>query len=304
MEDKKLTKKQKAIISFATTALVIGIVIGMNQYHLNEVQEQANITNEEKAVEHLTNTTITSEGKTEAKAAMTQDEMEEEIAKHKSVTEVTTHEEVLTEGEAINVDTVVAEDQDAAISTIDFEGLWDINPDIYAWISIPGTEIEYPILQHATDNSYYLNYNIDGSYGYPGCIYTENMNNKDFQDPNTLIYGHNMKNGTMFTGLHKFKDKEFFENNNTIVITTPEKTLSYQIFASYTYDNRHIYHSFDFGNESVYESYLQSIFDIRDMSANINKEIEVTKEDSIITLVTCIGGKPNSRLLLQAVLLD
>ena len=71
------------------------------------------------------------------------------------------------------------------------------NPDVYAWITVPGTEIEYPILQHPSDNSYYFMHNIDGSYGYPGCIYTENLNSKDITDNNTVIYGHNVKNDSM-----------------------------------------------------------------------------------------------------------
>ena len=72
-----------------------------------------------------------------------------------------------------------------------------MNSDVYAWITVPGTEIEYPILQHHSDNSYYFMHNIDGSYGYPGCIYTENLNSKDFTDNNMVIYGHNMKNDSM-----------------------------------------------------------------------------------------------------------
>ena len=72
-----------------------------------------------------------------------------------------------------------------------------MNPDVYAWIAVPGTEIEYPILQHPSDNSYYFMHNSDGSYGYPGCIYTENLNSKDITDNNTVIYGHNVKNDSM-----------------------------------------------------------------------------------------------------------
>ena len=86
---------------------------------------------------------------------------------------------------------------------VDFADLQEnTNGDIYAWIHIPDTKIDYPVLQHPTDNSYYLNHNLDGSRGYPGCIYTEDYNKKDFTDPNTVLYGHNMKNGTMFAGLH------------------------------------------------------------------------------------------------------
>jgi hypothetical protein len=88
------------------------------------------------------------------------------------------------------------------VSPIDFASLQELNEDVYAWITVEGTVIDYPILQHPTDNSRYLDYNIDGSYGYPGCIYTENMNSKDFRDRNTVIYGHNLKNGAMLPNLN------------------------------------------------------------------------------------------------------
>ena len=187
---------------------------------------------------------------------------------------------------------------------IDFEYLKTLNEDIYAWITVPGTIIDYPILQHPTDDSYYLHHNLDGSYGYPGCIYTESLNTKDFEDPNTVIYGHNMKAGTMFAELHKFEDGEFFSANDEVVIYLPEKTLHYQIFAAYIYDDRHLLYSFDFSDEDVYASYLKSIYDIRDMNANINREITVTEENKIVTLVTCMPGEANAekRLLVQAVL--
>lgn len=185
---------------------------------------------------------------------------------------------------------------------IDFESLWAVNEDVYAWIRVPGTVIDYPVLQHATDNSYYLNYNIDGSHGYPGCIYTENMNSKDFTDNNTVIYGHNMKNGTMFAGLHQYEDMSFLEENDKIYIYMPDKQLEYTIFAAYVYDDRHLLYSFDFTNDDVYANYLEDVFAIRDMSANIRSDISVTKDDNIITLVTCMSQQPNNRLLVQAVL--
>lgn len=188
------------------------------------------------------------------------------------------------------------------INPIKFEELWEMNPDVYAWITIPGTDIDYPILQHASDNSYYLKHNIDGSYGYPGCIYTENLNSKDFTDNNTVIYGHNMKNGSMFAGLHQYEARDFFDENREVIIYLPDQILHYTIFAAYTYDDRHLLYSFNFSDTDIYEAYLQAIFDIRDMNANIDKDMTVTGENKIITLVTCIGNKPENRLLVQAVL--
>ena len=149
-----------------------------------------------------------------------------------------------------------------------------------------------------------MNYNIDGSYGRPGCIYTENMNAKDFTDNNTVIYGHNLKNGSMFAGLHKFEEKGFFEEHSQVFIYTPEKTFEYTIFATYIYDDRHLLYSFDFANEDVYASYLDTVLNMRDLSANIRDGVTVTKEDTIITLATCMSNQPDKRLLVQAVLND
>lgn len=187
---------------------------------------------------------------------------------------------------------------------IDFSYLWTVNEDIYAWITIPGTNIDYPILQHPTDDTYYLNHNLDGSYGFPACIYTESLNSKDFTDPNTVIYGHNLKAKTMFTELHKFESKDFFEEHNEVIIYLPDKTLHYQVFAAHVYDDRHLMHSFDFSDEAVFREYLQSIYEIRDMSANIDRESAVTEKDRIITMSTCMPKKADAekRLLVHAVL--
>lgn len=191
-------------------------------------------------------------------------------------------------------------------SYIDFEYLWTINEDIYAWITVSGTDIDYPVLQHPTDDTFYLNHNVDGSYGYPSCIYTEKLNVKDFTDPNTVIYGHNMKNKTMFSQLHNFESKDFFEKYDEVIIYLLDRTLHYQIFAAHVYDDRHLLYSFDFWNEDVFANYLESIYDIRDMSANIDRDMSVTAEDRIITMVTCMPGTSNAdkRLLVQAVLIE
>ena len=227
------------------------------------------------------------QGTEEAKTAMTEDEINEMLSGMKATETAET----------------VTEEQSEVIP-VKFEELQAVNPDVYAWITVPGTDIDYPILQHASDNTYYLMHNIDGSYGYPGCIYTENMNSKDFTDNNTVIYGHNMKNGSMFAQLHKFEDPDFFKENREVLIYLPDEVLHYTIFAAHIYDDRHLLYSFDFTDPDVYQKYLDSVFSIRDMSANIDKDMTVTKDDQIITLVTCIGSQPNNRLLVQAVLTD
>lgn len=187
---------------------------------------------------------------------------------------------------------------------LDWEYLAEVNEDIYAWIYIPGTKVDYPILQHPTDNAYYLEYNLDGSKGYPGCIYTENYNTKDFTDHNTLIYGHNMKNGTMFHALHSFKEDEFFEKNRYLFIYTPEELLVYDIFAAYTFTDAHILYYYDCFTEDGFSDYMNMVFRDYGKSGNFREGVEVTGEDHIVTLSTCIGNQPDKRYLVQAVLVE
>ena len=187
---------------------------------------------------------------------------------------------------------------------MDFEALWEENEDIYAWIYIPGTKVDYPILQHPTDDTYYLDYNIDGSKGLPGCIYTESVNSKDFSDRHTVIYGHNMKNDTMFGSLHDYEDRAVFDEHQYVYIYMPEQTYVYQIFAAYDFSAIHLIYNFDWSHDEVYQNYLDQIFEIRDMGANIRDEVELNTDNHIITLSTCISGQPNMRYLVQAVLLN
>ncbi len=191
--------------------------------------------------------------------------------------------------------------------TVDFADLQEnTNGDIYAWVYIPDTQIDYPVLQHPTDNSYYLDYNLDGSRGYPGCIYTEDYNRKDFSDPNTVMYGHNMKNGTMFAGLHKYGDSEYLEEHPYVYIYTEEGLLVYEIFAAYQSDDEHILYAHDgFEDRKVFEKYIEEILDMRSMGSVLKEGAEVTAADSrILTMSTCISGKPNNRFLVQGVLLN
>lgn len=216
--------------------------------------------------------------------------LRQEVSEKENITE-----ETETEG---------TEESEPVVIPIDFETLWQKNPDIYAWISIPGMEIEYPILQHPTDEEYYLNHTIDHKSGLPGSIYTEAIyNGKDFSDRNTVIYGHNMKNGTMFGLLDKYKNPTFMKEHDTIVIYTPEHIYTYKVFAAITYDNRHLMYSFDFKQEAGMQAFLDSIRKVNNLNTYIDETVEVTSSDKIITLSTCNGNK-KQRFLVEAVLID
>lgn len=195
------------------------------------------------------------------------------------------------------------EQYDIPQKNLDWEELEAVNPDIYAWIYIPNTNIDYPVLQRSGDNDYYLQHNLDGSRGKPGCIYTEDLNSKEFTDYNTVIYGHNMKSGAMFRTLHDFEDKSFFDNNQYVYIYTKDRTLVYKIFAAYTNDAKHILNSNDFTSEQGLSDYLEKVFKKAQAEGYLRDDVAVTGENAILTLSTCTTSS-DKRYIVQAVLVN
>lgn len=188
---------------------------------------------------------------------------------------------------------------------IDFAGLQEQNPEIYAWLRIPDTNIDYPILQHeGEDQSYYLTHDMNGDSNQAGSIYTESYNQKDFTDPNTILYGHNMKNGSMFHNVRYFSDPEYFAEHSELFVYLPDRILKYQVISCYETDDRHLLGSYDFSDEEVYAAYLEEVLNPRSMSAVVDETVKLTAEDRLLTLSTCIANKPNNRRLLQAVLVE
>lgn len=203
-----------------------------------------------------------------------------------------------------SVFTLASDDFDLPKNPVDFTSLTKRNSDVYAWIKIPNTQIDYPILQsYSEDDSFYLTHNIDKNYDINGSIYTEKQNSLDFSDPNTVIYGHNMLDGSMFQNLHLFRDKSFFDANKYIYIYTKNRILTYEIVAAYKSDNKHILNSYDFSDKQVFAEYIKSVKSPKSMEVN-TRERDITTSDKLITLSTCIGNESNYRYLVQGVLID
>ena len=189
---------------------------------------------------------------------------------------------------------------------IDFAKLYETNTDIYAWINIPNTNIDYPILQsYEEDDNFYIDRDLNKNKSSAGSIYTQKRNSMQFTDPNTLIYGHHKSTDVMFTRLLNFTEEAFFEENKVIYIYTPGHILTYEIFAAYLYDDRHILNSFNnFKDEEVFSRYLESCLNPKSMIKNVREGVTLTTQDRIITLSTCYtwyGDEP-VRYLVQGVL--
>ena len=172
----------------------------------------------------------------------------------------------------------------------------NINKDIVGWITIPNTKIDYPYVQ-TEDNSYYLNKDINKNDQKAGTLFVDFRCSKDFSSFNTIIYGHHMKNDSMFGTLKKFRNKTFFDTNKTGKIYIQTQTYIFEIFAYIVVDatDLMIYNTI-YAREDKVKEYLEYVED----KATHFRDIGVKGGDSIITLSTCGYDYKDARLILLA----
>lgn len=189
---------------------------------------------------------------------------------------------------------------------IDFTALQATNPDVYAWIKIEGTNIDYPVLQSMEHDNYYLDHTWEGVSASQGAIFSQAFNSKDFTDFNTVIYGHQMGDGndTMFHNLGNYLDKDFMNEHQDITIYTPENIRTYRVFAAVIYDDRHLLQHYNFLLDKDRQDFLDSLYNARDLRNQYQDDVEVGITDRIISLSTCVSAEPEHRLLVEAVLVD
>ncbi|MBQ2938189.1 MAG: class B sortase [Clostridia bacterium] len=166
---------------------------------------------------------------------------------------------------------------------IDFEKLKETNNQVVAWLKVKGTSIEYPIVQ-GKDNSYYLKKNFEKQYNIGGWIFVDYKNKLDETDKNIVVYGHNMKDNSMFGSLKNILKEEWYNNEENYIIDfiTEEYTHKYQVFSVYRIKNEDYYIDTEFKNNE----FVKFIKTLKNRSIK-DFNVEVSKEDRILTLSTC-----------------
>ncbi|MBQ1507741.1 MAG: class B sortase [Ruminococcus sp.] len=177
---------------------------------------------------------------------------------------------------------------DLAENPVNFESLISENEDIYSWIYLPDTNIDYPVVQSHIDDNFYLDHDIYGNYSFPGAIYSQVCNSTDWSDRVTVLYGHNMLNGSMFANLHYFEDGDYFDENRYFYIYTPNRKLTYEIVSAFVYDDRHIMNSFDFKDDKVFSEFLDTVKNPRSIYSNVSEDIELNLNSKLVVLSTCL----------------
>lgn len=190
-------------------------------------------------------------------------------------------------------------------SPVDFASLQGINPDVYAWLEIKGTDISYPVAQSPVDDKYYLKHTVEGKYSDNGTLFTEHQyNGTDFNDPVTVIYGHNMGPGTgiMFGDLEQmYADDGGIEKYRDITVYLPERELHYSVFAAVPYSNRHILYYYGcFSGDGVVREFIDSVYGARGFGVNTDESFELRDGDHILVLSTCLNANDSKRYLVLA----
>ena len=223
----------------------------------------------------------------------------------KGIDEYAELEEYVTVEEAAEPEVVQEEEQEEVKEyqiplkvDVRYEVLESINDDFVSWIYYEPLEISYPVVR-GNDNDYYTEVTFEGTENTSGAIFMDFLNKPDFSNYNTIIYGHNMRNGTMFGSLKKLlSDEEIVKSDPYFYVFTEDKSFMYEIFAVYitgagsqTYDL--------IIDEEGQKEYLEYI----DKAATYRSEKEVKASDRVVTLSTCYGLHSKNRTVVHGVLI-
>ncbi len=186
--------------------------------------------------------------------------------------------------------------KEAAPIVVDFDALRQVNEDVIGWIYCEGTVIDYPVLRGA-DNDQYLHHAYDGSYSVSGSIFVDSGNREGFVDSNTIIYGHHMKNGSMFASLSKWSDQQYYEEHPVMWLLTPERDYKIELFSGYTTSAyAETYTMFPEPGAEV-DAYLQRAAEQSDFRPS--EGIELDGEAHYVLLSTCAYVFDNARSVLH-----
>lgn len=180
---------------------------------------------------------------------------------------------------------------------IDFDALLSINPDCVGWIHIPDTGISYPVVQ-GSDNSHYLKHLFNGEWNSSGSIFLDYRVDACLSDRHSIIYGHHMKNGTMFSGLTKYKEQQYYEEHPTGLFITSECTYRIEFFAGYVAGVDEDAWKVGFQSDEEYEAWIKETKD----KSWITSPLSPAVTDRVLTLSTCSYEFDNARFVLLGVL--
>ncbi len=167
------------------------------------------------------------------------------------------------------------------------------NEDISGWITIPDTNVDYMVVQ-GSDNDYYLNHGVNGQWLSGGSIFMDYRNNYDYSDFNTVIYGHQMNNGSMFEDIRKFRKEDFFNSHPTATIYSLNREFKVEFFAFLLVGSDHPVYELNFTDDNTKAAHLEKLI----TDAAWTRDVDVSTTDHIVTLSTCTYEFDDARAVL------
>ena len=187
-------------------------------------------------------------------------------------------------------------EDDSKDYNVNFESLKNINSDTIGWLEVPGTNINYSVV-HTNNNDYYLKHNFYKNYNKSGWIFVDESNKLDGNDKNTVIYGHNVRDNSMFGSLKKVITPEWYDNeeNYKIKLITENEEKIYKVFSVYQIEAEDYYIQTKFDSNKQFEQFIETLQ--KRSIKNFNEK--VTIENQILTLSTCANNN-KYRIVLHA----
>ncbi len=184
------------------------------------------------------------------------------------------------------------------VSPIDFDALREKNPDVIGWIRIEDTNIDYPIL-YSGDNDYYLHHDIDGNETVAGSIFLDLEDKTDMTSPHNVIYGHRMRDGSMFKDVIRFREEQFFRDHPYYMIYLPDREIRLKVISCYYSANSYQLRRMYFPTQRAFDKYVERCLEKCPYAAEVEYPVK-----SLFTLITCSYEVDDARTVLLAVEVD
>lgn len=276
IKERKRKRKKRRIHDLGnyisgTVIIVCVIVFCISAFKLYQIYDEYKAASDEYSdlAQLIPTIEVTTEEQTESEAVSSEVQQDTEATQEVTTEEVIVPAPVFMEGV----------DWQALYNT-----MYSINSDYEAWIYIADTKINYPIVQ-GTDNDFYLNHTFYKEPVFSASLFIDYRIEGGAEGKNVIVYGHNMKDGSMFASLKKFRQKEFRQRHPSFSVYTSTGAYEYQVFSTYTTSPDSVTYTVGFANDEEFMNYINIIKNWSDTDYGV----EVTAEDQIITLSTCVN---------------
>lgn len=186
---------------------------------------------------------------------------------------------------------------------VDFAQLAEVSPDIYAWLELPDTQVDAPVLQHPGDDLYYNAHNAHGEYYMCGAVFSqETYNDRSFDAPVTILYGHGTVLGQPgpFHELNSYAEQDYFDTHDRMIVYTPSAMYVYRVFAAFVHGSEHLLYYYDFSDPVIFTGFFNTVREIADpQNSHFDEDAMPAPGDKVLALSTCFEQDKSRRYLVM-----